>query len=163
MAVLAVSLCVPFTRHNSLSRCGRIKQFRSKCRARLSFALRPQTLLSNNVYARFRSSCCTSRAMYRSFSARGRRMQSAPLLRRIWFLELCQITCRKGEKPFLPNGPQSLPECSELPALLKHSLLLSGWPFPLVYLKIQKWIIFLFEQKHLLVFLHRNIFVFYFC
>lgn len=148
MAVLTISLCVPFTRHNSLSRCSHIKEFRRKYRARLSFPLRPQTFLSNNVYAHFKSSCYTSRAMYRSFSARGRQMQSASLLRRIWFVELCQIICWKGEKPFPPNGPQSLSECSELPALLKHSLLLSGWPFLLVYLKIQvKWIIFLFEQN----------------
>lgn len=148
MAVLTICLCVPFTRHNSLSRCSHIKQLQSKYRARLSFALRPITSLSNNIYALFKRSCYASRAMYRSFSTRGKWMQSAALLRRIWFVELCQIICWKGQNPFPPNGPQSLSECSKLPALLKHSLLLSGWPFPLVYLKIQeKWIILLFEQN----------------
>lgn len=149
MAVLTISLCVPFTRHNPLSRCSCVKQFWSKYRAWLSFALRPSTLLSHNVHAHFKHLCYRSRAMYRSFSTRGRQMQSASLLWRIWFVELRQIICWKRiKKTFSPNGPQPLPECSELPALLKHSLLLSGWPFPLVYLKIQeKWIIFLSEQN----------------
>lgn len=97
MAILTISLCVPFTRHNSSSRCSHTEQLQSKHRAQVLCAVRPITLLSNHIYTKFNSFCYTSRAMYRSLSARRRQMQSASLLRRIWFVELCQIICWKGE------------------------------------------------------------------
>lgn len=156
MAALTGSSCVPFTRHHS-SRQSYIKRLQSQHSTWLSLALRPITLLSNNIYAHFKSSCYTSRAMNRSFSARGRWMQSVSLPQRVWLVELYQIICWKGDNFFPSNSPQPLWERSELPVLLKHSLLLPRWPFPLVCLKIQeKWIILLLEQNNCLFFLHRN-------
>ena len=114
MAVLTISLCVPFTRHNALSRCSHIKQLQSKYRARLSFALRPITLLSNNIYAHFKSSCYSSRATYRSFSARGRRMQSASLHEGFDLYNYAKLSAGKEKSPFLQMAHslcQSVPNC----------------------------------------------------
>lgn len=108
----------PLTRHSPLSRGSLIKQLQGQYRAQLSIA--PLTWLANSLSAHFQSSRYASRAMSRSFSAKGRQPQGASLLLRVSFVELRQMSFWKGEKQFPPNGPQSLSLCQSVPSCL-HS------------------------------------------
>lgn len=108
----------PLTRHSPLSRGSLIKQLQGKYRAQLSIV--PLSWLANNLSAHFQSSRYASRAMSRSFSAKGKQTQGASPRLRVSFVELRQMSFWKGEKQFPPNGPQSLSLCQSVPSCL-HS------------------------------------------